>query len=53
VLVFRRGSGVVVVVNFGASPVALPAHSEVLVASTPLTAGGKLPADAAVWLRAP
>jgi alpha-glucosidase len=51
VLTFRRGADVVVVVNFGAVPVALPAAGEVLVASGPLTAAGELPADAAVWLR--
>ena len=51
VLTFRRGEDVVVVVNFGAVPVALPADGEVLVASGPLTAAGELPADAAVWLR--
>ena len=50
VLTFRRGSDVVVVVNFGTKPVALPA-GEVLVASAPLTVAGELPADAAVWLR--
>lgn len=48
VLAFRRGS-VVVVVNFGAEPVALPA-GEVLVASVAV-ADGMLPPDAAAWVR--
>ena len=52
VLTFRRGSDLLVVINFGESPAALPAHAEVLVASAPFTAVGELPADAAVWLRA-
>ena len=49
VLAFRRGSGVICVVNFGAEPVALPA-GEVLVASLPGD-HPTLPHDAAVWLR--
>jgi alpha-glucosidase len=51
VLALRSGADVVVVVNFGDAPVALPAHTQVLVASAPLTADGELPGDAAVWLR--
>jgi alpha-glucosidase len=48
VVAFRRGSGVVCVVNFGEDPVTLPA-GEVLVASHDLF-GDQLPGDAAVWL---
>ncbi len=42
---------VVVVANLGGGPVALPEDHEVLVASGPL-AGGALPTDTTVWLRA-
>jgi alpha-glucosidase len=49
VLAFRRPPGVLCVVNFSAAPVALPAHREVLLASTPLV-DGMLAGDAAVWL---
>jgi alpha-glucosidase len=31
--------------------VLLPAYDEVLLASAPLDAGGRLPSDTAVWLR--
>ena len=48
VLAFRRG-GVLMVVNFGATPVELP-PGEVLVASAPLD-DHRLPHDAAVWVR--
>jgi alpha-glucosidase len=49
VLAFRRGSGVVCVVNYGTEPVPLPA-GEVLVASLPdITA--RLPHDATAWVR--
>jgi alpha-glucosidase len=55
-LAFRReesGDGgrpaLVCLVNLGSSPVPLPSHEEVLLASCPV--GGELPADAAVWLR--
>ena len=34
----------------GASPVALPPHSEVLVTSGPLDAEGALPPNTAAWL---
>jgi alpha-glucosidase len=47
VLAFRRGSGVVCVVNFGATPVTLPA-GEVIVASVDVTDG--LPTDATAWV---
>lgn len=48
VLAFTRGDGTLVVVNFGADPVTLPA-GEVLLASADL-ADAKLPSDATVWL---
>jgi alpha-glucosidase len=48
VLAFWRGPGVLVLVNTGREPVELP-PGEVLVASTELD--GRLPGDAAVWLR--
>ncbi len=48
VVAFRRGSGVVCVVNFGDDPVALP-DGEVLVASHDLY-GARLPGDSAVWI---
>ncbi|GAA2616723.1 glycoside hydrolase family 13 protein [Actinomadura fulvescens] len=49
-LVFARGTGFACAVNFSSEPMALPAHTTVLIASGPL-AGGMLPADTAVWLR--
>ncbi|MFD9593746.1 DUF3459 domain-containing protein, partial [Kitasatospora sp. NPDC059973] len=51
VLAFHRGAGFQCVVNLGAAPHPLPAHRAVLLASGPLTAGGLLPPDTAVWLR--
>jgi alpha-glucosidase len=48
VLGFRRGSGVVCVVNYGEAPVDLP-PGEVLVTSADDIAGG-LPTDAAAWI---
>lgn len=50
VISFRRGSGVVCVVNFGPRPVDVPG-GEVLLTSGPLT-DGRLPADTAVWVQA-
>jgi alpha-glucosidase len=38
-----------VLVNFGPEPVVLPSHSQVLLASGPIS--DSLPADTAVWLR--
>ena len=49
VLAFDRG-GVACVANISPGPVDLPPHSEILLASAPLT-DGRLPADTAVWLR--
>nr|WP_245712174.1 glycoside hydrolase family 13 protein [Glycomyces sambucus] len=50
-LAFRRGTDLTCVVNFGDAPVDLPAHTEVLLASAE-TGDGRLPGDAAAWLRA-
>jgi alpha-glucosidase len=50
VLAFSRPGGLTCVVNVSASPVALPAHAGVLLASDELT-GDVLPQDTAVWLR--
>lgn len=47
VLAFRRGSGVVCVVNFGDSPVVLP-PGEVIVATIDVSGG--LPTDATAWI---
>jgi len=49
VLAFRRGDGTVSITNLGAVPVPLPAHHEVLLAST-LLDGGALPPDSTAWL---
>jgi alpha-glucosidase len=51
VLAFGRG-GLSCVANLSPAPVALPAHTAVLLASGPLD-DGLLPPDTAVWLRAP
>ncbi|WP_407361278.1 glycoside hydrolase family 13 protein [Microbacterium sp. LBN7] len=48
VLAFRRGDGVLSITNLGPTPVPLPAHHEVLLASTPLD--GALPPDSTAWL---
>ncbi len=50
VLAFRRGEDFTCVVNLGDALADLPAHTGALLASAPLE-GGRLPADAAVWLR--
>ncbi|WP_434443850.1 glycoside hydrolase family 13 protein [Lentzea sp. E54] len=50
VLAFRRGAGFACVVNLGTTPVPLPPHIEVLLASEPVRAGHLSP-DAAAWLR--
>ena len=49
VLAFVRGD-VICVVNLGADPIDLPAHTDVLLLSSPLDAG-RLPRDCAGWLR--
>jgi alpha-glucosidase len=51
VLALRREPGFVCVVNFGAEPAELPEHEKVLLASDPLGADGRLPADTAAWLQ--
>ncbi|MFZ5871018.1 MAG: glycoside hydrolase family 13 protein [Actinomycetota bacterium] len=55
VVAFRNG-GVLVVANLGASPVTLPAGSEVLLVSGDLVAGADgraaVPTDVTVWVRA-
>lgn len=48
-LVFERDPGLVVAVNLGTAPMALPGHKEVLLASGELPAGGLAP-DSGVWL---
>ncbi|GAB2496240.1 glycoside hydrolase family 13 protein [Nocardiopsis aegyptia] len=50
VLAFERGDGVRCVVNFADEPHPLPEGAEVLLSSAPVE-GGRLPGDAAVWLR--
>ncbi|MBO4271795.1 glycoside hydrolase family 13 protein [Microbispora triticiradicis] len=57
VIAFRRDSGLVCVVNFGAEPVPFPVRGSVVLASGPLvsrhgsTLGGDLlPGDTAVWI---
>ena len=47
-LAFRRGSGVICIVNFGSKPVALP-PGRVLLASQPGIAG-ELPGDTTAWV---
>ena len=47
-LAFRNGE-VLVLTNFGAEPVALPAGATVLLASEPLDADGRVPTDVTVW----
>ncbi|HMD23755.1 MAG TPA: glycoside hydrolase family 13 protein, partial [Streptosporangiaceae bacterium] len=51
VLAFDRG-GVACLANLSASPVKLPRHTAILLASGPLP-GGLLPPDTAAWLRIP
>jgi alpha-glucosidase len=48
-LVFERGHGLVVAVNFGPAPLDLPGGARVLLSSATLEAG-RLPVDAAAWL---
>lgn len=51
VIAFRRDSGLVCVVNFGAEPVPFPVRGSVVLASGPL-GGDLLPGDTAVWITA-
>jgi len=48
-LAFRREPGFTCVVNVSAAPVPAPDGAHVLIASGPLTADGRVPADTAVW----
>ena len=50
VLAFDRGASVRCVSNLSATPVGLPSHRAVILASGPLD-GGMLPPDTTVWLR--
>ncbi|MHB1801010.1 MAG: glycoside hydrolase family 13 protein [Actinomycetes bacterium] len=50
-LVFSRGADLVIAVNLGDQPLALPAHRGIVLASGPLDPHGRLPVDTAVWLR--
>jgi alpha-glucosidase len=52
VLAFERPGGFCCVVNFGPSPVTLPAHQQVLLSSGPL-ANGHLGPDTTAWLTLP
>ena len=52
VIAFSRGDGFACVVNFGAEPIELPIHEEVLPASE-VVDDGTLAPDVAVWLRLP
>ncbi len=49
VLAFSRGLGFVSVTNLSSAPVALPAYTRLLLASTPLESG-LLPQDSTAWL---
>jgi alpha-glucosidase len=53
VLAFARAPGFACLVNLSAGPVALPDGAEVVLASGPLAAGGRLAPDTAAWLTAP
>ena len=48
---FAREPGFVLAANFGPAPAPLPAHREILLASSPVP-GDSLPADTAAWLSA-
>jgi alpha-glucosidase len=50
VLAFARGERVVCILNLSSEAVELPEHEALLLASDPLE-GGRLPSDAAAWLR--
>ncbi|MEV0733472.1 alpha-amylase family glycosyl hydrolase [Polymorphospora sp. NPDC050346] len=51
VLAFRNGD-LLVVTNFGADPVGLPAGTQPLLSSGPLDSDGGVPTDVTVWARA-
>ena len=48
-IAFQRGASTLVVANLGTTPLALPAHRELILSSTPLD-GGELPPDSTAWL---
>jgi alpha-glucosidase len=50
VLCYRRGAGIVVVINASAHPVELPPYESILASSEEVT-GGVLPPDTSAWLR--
>ncbi|MFF0112364.1 glycoside hydrolase family 13 protein [Streptomyces prasinus] len=51
VLAFERADGLRCLVNLADTPVDLPGHTGILLASGPLDTGDRLPKDTAVWLR--
>ena len=48
-LAFRRGSGVMCVINFGTDPIPLP-DGDLLLTSSPLPLSTHLPPDTGAWL---
>lgn len=50
---FQREGDIICLVNVSAVPVELPPTALVLLSSADLTANGRLPADASVWMRVP
>ncbi|MCP3989415.1 MAG: glycoside hydrolase family 13 protein [Actinomycetia bacterium] len=50
-IVYRRGSGLTCVVNFGPDPIEVPAHEEVLLASETMLSPTTIGIDTAIWLR--
>jgi alpha-glucosidase len=50
-LVFARDPGFIFAANLGTTPLRLPPHQEVLLASGPLHSDGSLPRDTAIWLQ--
>jgi alpha-glucosidase len=53
VLAFDRGTSFRCVANLSAAPVELPETGQVVLASGPLSADGKLPPDTTIWLAMP
>jgi alpha-glucosidase len=51
VLAYRRGETFACVLNLGSADAELPRYEEILLASGPLAADGRLPVDTGVWLR--
>ncbi len=50
-IVYRRGSGLTCMVNFGPRPVEIPTHEEVLLASEAMPTPTMIGTDTAIWLR--